>query len=257
MSKPTYGVKLIDNVLHILREKSIRNNNAPNEHEVAIAIDYIGGKKAKLIMQETGESLEGILVALKRTRDEIRRGNAPVQVLHRFPKLVAWQAEKFHLDDRTNGHAKPEPAKPDDIFTTPPGEIAKHSAENALSRAGVKITTEVRKQIQEISTFKYTDPDPEDPETFKKFMSEVRTNVMRVVAPLAGQVLAAELAGGGAMTTGLEVAGLLPKGKGLTIAQQFNMGGASDDKHKRLRSGLGFERLLDKADAVIDAEVVK
>jgi hypothetical protein len=256
MGQPTYGVKLITNVLHILREKSIRFNQAPTPKEVAIALDYIGGRTAKDIMHETGESLENILVALKRTRDEIRRGKSPVQALHRFPKVVAWQVAKFPLDEsKHNGEAKEAP--PDDIFKTPPAEIAKHSVETALTRANIKITAKITRQIQAITEFNFTQIDPEKPETLEKFLGEVRAVTFQVIGPLAGQLLAANLANGESMQTGLEVAGLLPKGKGLTLAQQFNFGSAKDDKGKRMRSGMGFERLLDAADQILDSEVVK
>lgn len=256
MGTPTYGVKLVPNVLRILREKSIKFNVAPTDDQVALALDYIGGKTAKDIIAESGVSLESILQALKRTRDQIRRAAPPVQALHRFPKVVAWQRAKFPLDDSTAMPAR-EVSKPDDVFETPPGEVAKHSVENALAKAGITVTAEIQRQIQCITTFNYTEPNPLDPESVTKFMAEVRVNVLRVVAPLAGQVLASSLSRGEAMATGLEVSGFVSKGsgKGVTILQQFNQGG-TDDKAKRLRSGMGFERLLDQADKVIEAEVV-
>src|SRR5208282_4407863 len=135
MGQPTYGIKMSANVLHILREKSIRLNSPPTEFEIALALDYIGGKTAKVIMRESSVSLESVLVALKRTRDDIRRGNVPLAALQRFPKVVAWQREKFPLDDVK--HDPPQaPAPPDDILTTPPAEIAAHKLQNALASGG-------------------------------------------------------------------------------------------------------------------------
>jgi len=257
MGTPTYGVKLVPNVLRILREKSIKFNAPPTPEQVSIALDYIGGKTAKEIIHETGQSLEAVLQALKRTRDDIRRGNATTDAIARFPKVVAWQREKYPLEDSPAQVAATKAEAPADIFETPPGEIAKQSLQGALAKAGVKVTDKVKRQIQAIAEYEYTKMDPENPETITKFMAEVRANVLRIVMPLSGQLLAAELASGNAMTTGLEVSGLLPKGgKGITIAQQFNLPGA-DDKHKRLRSGMGFERLLDQGDKIIEAGVVK
>jgi hypothetical protein len=215
----------------ILRERDAPNLPPPEDRHVKVACLAFDGKTIGEIRSEFPRiSVQMIGQSIRLTRDAVRRGKPPDEVL-RFPELIEEQV----------------------AYKVAPGKPSKASATTralkSLSTALVKIE------------FK----------SFPDFVRSVKERFAPIGVPLIVQKMleGVEREDPEMIKLSTQVFDLAPKGKGLTLQQQFNIPGGTPEKRPNADHRVAFfEELVRKnrakidsatpaATAVIDAETVE
>jgi hypothetical protein len=251
-----YGVKLSVYMRRILTERSIPGNTPPSPQDIEVFREALEGLGTAEIKKKTGIGITDILAGIKRTRDHLRRGgDGLTDLCSSYPKVAAWQKKKFGMGLNPKDEPAPPPAASQEILR----EASERSIFDALRKSQVEVTPAMVRRIEQILKNDYSKPDYKAPKTVSEFLAEVRTEMLKVVAPLVGRNLALQLASlpldPHTLKVGIDAVGFTTRAKAPLIAAQFNFGSQDDEQAKRIRGGMTFEKVLEEARKAEELEV--
>jgi hypothetical protein len=255
-----YGVKLSAYMRRILTERSIPGNTPPSPQDIEVFREALEGLGTAEIKKKTGIDITDILAGIKRTRDHLRRGgDGLTDLCSSYPKVAAWQKKKFGTGLNPKDEPAPAPAPAPAASREILREASERSIFDALRKSQVEVTPAMVRRIEQILKNDYSKPDYKAPKTVSEFLAEVRTEMLKVVAPLVGRNLALQLASlpldPHTLKVGIDAVGFTTRAKAPLIAAQFNFGAQDEERAKRIRGGMTFEKVLEEARKTEELEV--